>query len=135
MQELLNIVDWYGSLSGTFIMIFGGEKPLHVLPRYVTDKLIMQEISYHLSIGLLIVLHRKNKAPWSALPFWIRLYEIKSLKDVYAKTKDIVKFEFNTKSFNPYEPHGICKDHPERVYFPWIHEVYHWSEEDPWRYC
>lgn len=22
-----------------------------------------------------------------------------------------------------------------RVYFPWINNTFHWTEEDPWRYC
>lgn len=51
MEALINIVDWYASSSGKFIRMFGGEKPLHVLPRFATDKLVMQEVAYHISIG------------------------------------------------------------------------------------
>ena len=68
MEVILNIVDWYASLSGTFIRVFGGEKPPHVLPMYATDKLVMQEISYHLSMGLFIGLHRNKKASLHAFP-------------------------------------------------------------------
>lgn len=49
MDVIVDIPDWYASLAGTFIRVFGGENPLHVLPRYGTIKLIMQEVSYHLS--------------------------------------------------------------------------------------
>ena len=49
--------------------------------------------------------------PWPTLPLWIRLYEINSLKDADVEAKDIVKFDFSTKDFNPYDPHGICEDH------------------------
>lgn len=115
--------------------VFGEEKPPHVLPRHATDNLIMQEVLCHLSIGLSAGLHRKKKAPWPDLPLQIGLYEIKSLKYADVEAKEIVGFEFSTKDINPYDPHIICKDHFVRVYFRWIHETFHWSKEDPWRYC
>lgn len=135
MEAIINIADWYASPGGTFIRVFGREKPLHVLPRYAIDKMVMQEVSYHLSIWLSTGLHRKKKAPWMALPLRIRLYKIKSLKNADAEAKEIVKFELDNREFNPYDPHGICKDHCARVYFPWIHEACLWLEGDPWRYC
>lgn len=115
--------------------MFGGEKPLHVLQRYATDKLIMQEVSYHLAIGLSATLHRKNKAPWPTLPLHIGLYKIKNLKFVDIEAKEIMKFEVDTNNFNLYDPRSICKDHCTRFYFPWIGMTFHWPEEDPWRYC
>ena len=51
----------------------------------------------------------------ATLPLHNKLYEIKKLKDVYVEPKDIVKFNFSTKEFNPYDPHIICKDHYTRV--------------------
>ncbi len=135
MGAVVNITDWYASLGSTFIIVFSREKSPHVLQRYATDNLIMQEVSYHLSIGLLAGLHRKKKAPWPSFPLRIGLYDIKSLKDVYVEAKEIVKFNFETKDFNLYYLHGIYKDHCVRVYFSWIHRACHWPEEDPWRYC
>lgn len=99
MQELLNNADWYASPSGTFIKMFSGENPMHVLPRFVTDKLVMQEVMYHISTGLLARLHRRKKAPWPALPLRIGLYEIQSLKDADAEVEDLKKFDFGTKEF------------------------------------
>lgn len=84
-----------------------------------------------MSVGL----HRKKKVPWPVLPLWIRLYEIKILKDADVEAKDIVKFDFDTKDFNSYDPHSIFNDHVTRMYFSWTHETFHWLEDDPWRYC
>lgn len=135
MEALLSIENWYPSRSGTFIGIFGGEKPLHVLPRFATDKLMMQEIIYHISIGLPVRLHKSNKAPWSTLPLWIGLYKIKCLNDAYVEAEEIKKYEFGNKDYNSYDPYEIFKNHCARVYYPWIHGACHWEEEDPWRYC
>jgi len=68
METTMNIVAWYASLGGTFIRVYGREKPLHVLPSYATDKFFIQEVSYHLSTGLSAAIHRKKKAPWPTLP-------------------------------------------------------------------
>jgi len=121
MEVILNIAYLYAPPGRIFIRVFGGEKTLHVLPKYATDKLVMQEVSYHLSTGL----HKKKKGPWPTLPLLIKLYEIKSLKDADVRAKEILKFKFKTKYFILYDPHNICKNHCARVYCPWIHEKFH----------
>jgi len=131
MEVILNITNRNASLDGTFIRVFVGEKPMHVLPRYAMENLVMQEVSYHLSTGLSVGLHRKKKVSWLTLPLRIGLYEIKILKDADAEAKEILKFEFDTKYFNMYDPCGIFKDHCAKVYYPWIHRTFHWNEEDP----
>lgn len=131
MQTLLNIAGWYASPDGTFIRMFDLEKPLDELPRFTTDKLVMQEVSYHISIGLSTRLHRRSKTPCPTIPLWIGLYEIRILEDAYVETEDLKKFGFGTKNFNLYDPHYICKNHYAKVYYPWIHEACHWPEEDP----
>lgn len=65
----------------------------------------------------------------------IGLYEINKLKVADAEGKEIVRFEFGTQDFNPYDPHGICKDHCTIVYFSWLSRAFHFPKEDPWRYC
>jgi len=62
MEELLNIADWYASPEGTFIRMHTTEKALHVLSRFSMDKLVMQEVVYHIMTGLSARLHRKRKA-------------------------------------------------------------------------
>jgi len=126
IELLLNIANCYTSLEGTFIKMYNMEKDLHVLSRFSTDKLVMQEVSYHISIGLSAGLHKKKKAPWLTLPMQIGFYTIKSLKEPDVEVNDFKNFKFGTKSFNPYDPHGLCRDHYARLYYPQIHEVCHW---------
>lgn len=135
IEALINIADWYASLFGIFIQIYNMEKPPHVLPKFATYKLIMQEVSYHISVRLSSRLHWKKKAPWPTLPLRIGLYEIQNLKHVDAEIEEFKKFTFDTRSLNSYDPHCFVKDHCARVKFLWIHGVCHWVEEDSWRYC
>ena len=48
--------------------------------------------------------------------------------------EEIKKYPFDTRSYNPYDPHCFVKDHCARVKFQWIHGACHWAEEDPWKY-
>ena len=96
MQTLLNITNWYASPGHTFIIVFGSYKPLYFLPRYVIDKLFMQEVSNHLTTGLSTGLHRRKKASWPTLSLQIGLYKIYTLKDVDSEAKDLKNFEFDT---------------------------------------
>ena len=131
MEALINIADWYAPPLGTFIWMYNAEKPPHVLPKFSRDKLVMQEVSYHISAGLSARLHQKNKTPWPALSLRIRLYEIQNLKHADAETEEFKKYPFGTRIFNPYDLHCFVKDHYTRVQFPWIHGACHLDEEDP----
>jgi len=62
------------------------------------------------------------------------LYEVHTLKDADVKVEDLKNFILETKSFNPYDPHCICKKNNVKEYYPWIHRRCHWSEEDPLSY-
>jgi len=135
MEALVNIVDWYASPFGTLIQMYNVEKASHVLPKFSMDKLVMQEVAYHISTGLSVRLHIEKNAPWPTLPLRIELYEIQNLKHAKAETEKFKRFTFDTRSFNPYDPHCLVKDHCARVYHPWINKACHWLEEDPWRYC
>jgi len=95
----------------------------HAFP--YADKLIMQEVLYHILVGLLARLHQKKKEPWPTLPFHIRLYEIRNLKHADFKIEEFKNFTFNTTIFNPCDLHFFVKNHYARVKFPWINGVCH----------
>lgn len=135
MEVITKITDWYASLGGTFLRVFNKENLLHVLPRYATNNIFMQEVSYHLNTGLSTSFHRNNKALCPTLLLKIRLYKINNLKVTDTEGKEIVKFAFGTRYFNLYDPYSTCKYHCARIHFHWINVAFHWLEEDPWSYC
>lgn len=127
MEVMLDITNWYASPDGTFISMYIMDKASHAFLRFSIDKLIMEEVAYHISIGLLARLDRNKKASWPILPMWIGLYVIGSLKEADAKVEDFNKFKFDTKSLNLYGPHGFYRDHSVRVYYSWIHGACHYQ--------
>lgn len=53
MEAMPELADWFASPDETYLKMFGSQKSPHILPRYATDKLVMQEFAYHISTGLL----------------------------------------------------------------------------------
>lgn len=49
MEALIDIADWNYSPSDTFIWMYTAKKPPHVLPKFALYKLVMHEVSYHIS--------------------------------------------------------------------------------------
>lgn len=111
MEALIDIVDWYASLFGTFIQIFSMENPTHILPKSALDILVMQELSYNISVGLATGLQQKKKSPWPTLPMWIWLYEIQSFKQANVEVEQMNKYPFDLRSYDSYDQHCIVKDH------------------------
>lgn len=135
MEVVSKIEDQFTSLDHTFLTLFGRQKSLHLLLRYPTDKLVMQEVVYHLSTRLLAVLQRKKKAPWNALPIQIGLYEIKNLKVTDTKGKAIEKFSLSHFDFNLYHPRNVYKDHCVRINFLWSSRTLRRLNEEAWNNC
>lgn len=133
MEEISKITDWFASLDGTFLRLFDVEKPPYVLPRYATNKRVMKEVSYHLTIGLLAAFQRKNKSPCPTLLMQIGLYKITNLKVADAKGKEIDKFAFSSRDFNSYNTRGIFKNHCARILFQWLNGKFHCKEEGSWK--
>ena len=115
--------------------MLGGQKSLHVLPRYPTNKLVMQEFYYHISIGLSRVLQRKKKEPWPILPLQIGLYMIKNLKVADTEGKEIKKFTFGNLDFNLYDPRYVCKENYAKVHFQWLGGTFYRPEEEMMKNC
>ena len=135
MEVVSELVDLFASSNDTFLRVFGGQKSPHLLSRYAIDKLVMQEVAYHLSAGLLGVLHRKKKAHWPVLPLQIGLCEIKNLKVADIEGKDIEKFAFGCLDFNPYDPRNVCKEQCARIYFQWPSEAFYRPKEGKMKNC
>lgn len=97
MEALIDIAYWYASPFGTFIRMYNLEKPLHVLLKFSLDKLVMQEVSYHILEGLSARLHWKKKAPWLDLPLRIQLYEIRIFKHADVEVEEMKNIHLTPK--------------------------------------
>lgn len=57
IEALIDIIDLYASPFDSFIRIYSTKNPMHVLSKFSLDILVMQEVAYHISIGLTTRMH------------------------------------------------------------------------------
>ena len=46
MESLSTLVDCYGTQNGTYLHIYDGTKPPHILTHFITKKVVLHEIAY-----------------------------------------------------------------------------------------
>lgn len=117
MDSITELVDWFASPDGIYLRVFGFHKSSYMLLRYATNKLVMQKISYHVSIGLSTILQRKRKCPWPTFPLHVETCEIKNLKVAKAEGNELENFRFGIMEYHPYEPKRISKQDCSKIHF------------------
>jgi hypothetical protein len=64
--------DLYLLEYGTYIRVYGATKVPHLLPKFVSDWLVLQEITYQTVIhGVGTTLYRDKNSIWPPLPLWV----------------------------------------------------------------
>ena len=63
-ESLKDIVDWFATPEGAYIRCFICQTIPHLMPQYVTNKVVMQEVENQLDKGLPGTLHRRKETPW-----------------------------------------------------------------------
>jgi hypothetical protein len=73
--------DWYLLEYGTFIKVCGVIKSPHVLPKFIHDRLVWQEITKQtLEYGVGASFKRDKKMIGPPLPLWVGSYSFKDVK-------------------------------------------------------
>lgn len=124
------ILYWFTLVNGNFVRVFGGNKSLHIMSSYATDKLVIEEVVYHISIGLSKYLHMNNKGPSPFIPLYIGFYDIKNLKVTNTKGEEINKFSLCCLDINPYNPQNVCKAHCARINLQWLRRTFYKPEKE-----
>ena len=75
--DLSSIGDWFGEERFTYIRFFRSIVEPHILPLYVPDKLLAQEIAYQLIVeGMSRTLKNTKKLMWPNFPFKCGAYTL-----------------------------------------------------------
>ena len=67
--------------DGVYIKVFGSIKAPHLLPHFVLDTLLLQEMAYQTYVnGVAASLHRNKKVLWPPFPLSTGFCKIKNFK-------------------------------------------------------
>jgi hypothetical protein len=117
--------DWHEIEKVTYMRIFGTNQPPHLLPKFILDKLVLQEIQYETYF-----LSKNKKAPWTPRPLCTGAYNLENVKIVVEEGEAIVVFNFGIERFKRCDPHVVIALHylACKYKFPYTNQV--WQEED-----
>jgi hypothetical protein len=124
------IGDWYLMEHGTYIRIYGAMKPPHLLPRFVPDKLVLQEVAYQTIIhGVGGMLYRSKKSIWPPLPLYIGNYFFENTKQAQEEVDIFLSYHFGEERFRRHDPKNIVKEHFHSMRLPYEYTTEFWEEE------
>jgi hypothetical protein len=81
LEIVRKIGYWYLMDNVTYIRVYESTKDPYILPRFINDKLVLQEIAYQIEIhGAMETLYCDKKAIWPPSPLWVKLYSFGIIK-------------------------------------------------------
>jgi hypothetical protein len=131
LSIIKNIGDWYVMQHGTYIRIYGATKAPHLLPRFVPDKLVLQELAYQTIIhGVGAALYRNKKDIWPSLPLWIGSYSFASIKQAEDEVNTLLSYGFGEERFRRHDPKKVVREYCIQNKFTWEYTSTFWEEEE-----
>jgi hypothetical protein len=75
------IRDWYLMENDTCIQVYGTMKSPHLLPWFVLDMIVLQQVAYQMTInGFRGMIYGDNKDIWPPLSLYIKAYLFSNTK-------------------------------------------------------
>ena len=105
-QEIVKeLGDWYMTPAGVYRRIAGSTKPLHWLPHFVPDSLLLQDIAYQTFInGVATSLHKHKKGIWPQFPLITLVGKIENFKQAKDEATILSSYKFQEVSFRRHDP-------------------------------
>jgi hypothetical protein len=125
------IGDWYLMEHDTYIRIYGAMKPPHLLPRFVPNKLVFEEVAYQTIIhGVVGMLYRSKKEIFPPLPLYIGNYFFENTKQSQSEVDILLSYHFGEEIFMRHDPQNIVKDHFNSMRLLHEYTIEFWEEEE-----
>jgi hypothetical protein len=114
----------------TYLRIYKATKAPHFLPRFIPDKLVLQEISYQTMIhGVGATLYRDKKAIWPPFPLWVRCIPLNMLK-IPGQSGHTDILPLQRRNIQRHDPLNVVKKHCLSHKHRWEYTTDNWEEEE-----
>jgi hypothetical protein len=85
-------------------------KPPHILPLFISDRLVLQELSYQMVIHIVGgALYQAKKDIWTTLLLYIGNYFFSNTKQVQEEVNTLLFYHFGEEIFRRHDPKGVVK--------------------------
>lgn len=106
--DLTVVGNWFREDKFTYIRIFGSLKKTHVLPLYVSDKLLARELAYQIRIeGTSKTLRNSKKEVWDTFPLKCGVYTLHDYKHAENEAEKIQMLNLETIPNRQYDPRKV----------------------------
>ena len=92
------------------------------MPRFVTDKMLLQEVCYQMTSGFSKVLTKGKKNLWPTLPLTIGAYTVKDFREVQVEVEEMRGFYLGPLDHRTYDPERIVPDHCKWAKLKWSYQ-------------
>ena len=110
---------WFPLIEYTFIRVFVSYKAPHAMHRYVTDKILIQELCFQMTSIFSKVLTKGKKKSWPTLPLTIDSYTVKDFREVEAEEEEMRSYRLGPLDHQTYDLERIVPDHCKWAKFKW----------------
>jgi hypothetical protein len=94
------IGDWYIMEHNTYIRVYGVVKPPHMLPQFVPNKLVLQEVAYQTIIHRVMgMLYRLKKVVCPLFPLYIGNYFLENTKKSQEEVNTLLSYHFKKEGY------------------------------------
>lgn len=117
---LSEIGDWFVTKKFTYIRIYGATKAPHLLPKIVTEHMVLTKIIYQTYChGMGSVFHRKRSHLWPCFPNTIGDYYVHTFSEAEKLGESIQEYHFGEDRFKIYEPKIVVINYMCSLDIPW----------------
>jgi hypothetical protein len=100
MEVIRRIGDWYLMEHDTYIRVYGAMKPPHLLPQFVPDNIVLQEVSYQTIIHGVGECYIESKRKFGHhLPLYVGNYFFENTKQAQAEVNTLLSYHFREEWF------------------------------------
>jgi hypothetical protein len=106
-------------------------KSPHLLPWFVLDRLVLQEVAYQTVIkGVGVIIYGDKKFIWPPLSLYIDTYFFSNTKHDQEEVAILLLYHFREERFMMHDPKNFIKEHFNKKGMPWEYTLEVWEEEE-----
>jgi hypothetical protein len=125
------IGNWYLMEHGTYIRVYRAMKSPHLLPLFVSYRLVIQGVAYQMVIIRVGgILYKYRKAIWPPLPLYIDTYYVSNTKQAQEEVDILLSYKFGEERLRRHNPKKVVKEHFNKIGLPWEYTSENWEEEE-----
>jgi hypothetical protein len=112
LETLQEIADWYLEKNYTYIRVYGCNTPPHLLPRYVSDKLLTREVTYQtMEVGIVAALQTANKRSWPNFPIKLGKFTLTNIPHARKEVLALKEMILCIETVKKHDPKNVMYNH------------------------